>query len=181
MGCSNTNELNTKKVKVNFELLNTINTHSIIKKVIQIKTLNYNEVLLAVCCVYENSIRIYNLNKPNDIPIILEGHSSFIFSIIHLKWKMDHNTLVSCSDDSTIKLWDYTKKEVFITLKGHKGPVICVTQLKKFKFDLKQVSNDIVYIASGGRDCDIRVWEANSGNLSCLVINYIQYIQYYNT
>jgi WD40 repeat protein len=64
----------------------------------------------------------------------------------------DGNTICSCSEDDTIKLWDASTGREIFTLKGHKGFVYSAC----FSPDGKK-------IASGSWDQTIKLWDVHSG------------------
>ena len=96
-------------------------------------------------------IKIFKIN-PNGtykLNAILKGH---IGSIIHLKEFAKTNTLISCSVDKTLKLWDIETLNCYMTLYGHKKSVLC-SEVCDNKFDYN--------IISGGDDCNIIIWTSN--------------------
>ena len=65
----------------------------------------------------------------------------------------DGTTVVSASDDMTIRVWDAYNGQQVRCLDGHKDWVFCVA-----------ISNDGRLIASGGRDETVRIWDMESGH-----------------
>ena len=62
---------------------------------------------------------------------------------------------MSCSLDSTIKIWDLFKNALLYTLYGHEGPIYSVNFSKSGEL-----------ICSGGNDGDVYLWRNNlEGNL----------------
>jgi WD40 repeat protein len=69
---------------------------------------------------------------------------------------LDGQTLVSGSDDNSIKLWNLHNRELSTTLAGP-GYVSCVA-----------ISSDGHMIVSGGDDKTIKVWNLHSGKLKLI-------------
>jgi WD40 repeat protein len=84
----------------------------------------------------------------------LAGHSLVVQSIA---FSPDGQTLVSCSADKTIKLWNVNTGECLRTLLGHTTVIRSVA-----------ITPDGTYIASGSQDETIRFWDFNTGE--CLKI-----------
>ncbi|MBE9071761.1 WD40 repeat domain-containing protein [Microcystis sp. LEGE 08355] len=74
----------------------------------------------------------------------LEGHGSYVHSV---NFSCDGKTLVSGSDDKTIKLWNVETGQEIRTLKGHNGPVYSVN-----------FSPDGKTLVSGSDDKTIKLW-----------------------
>ena len=80
---------------------------------------------------------------------VLSGHTNCVNSLI---FSPDGMSLVSGSDDKTIKLWDVQTGGVAKTLYGHTN---CITSVS--------ISLDNTTIASGSHDKTIRLWDIQSG------------------
>ena len=79
----------------------------------------------------------------------LEGHDSYVYSV---NFSPDGKTLVSGSDDKTIKLWDVETGQEIRTLKGHDSDVWSVN-----------FSPDGKTLVSGSRDNTIKLWDVETG------------------
>ena len=91
-----------------------------------------------------------DMNGNYKLSSILKGH---LGSIICLKEFVKTNTLISCSVDNTLKLWDIETLNCYMTLYGHKKSVLCCDVCDN-KYDYE--------IISGGDDCNIIIWASNS-------------------
>jgi WD40 repeat protein len=80
----------------------------------------------------------------------LEGHGSYVHSV---NFSCDGKTLVSGSDDKTIKLWNVETGQKLHTLKGHGGPVYSVN----FSPDEGKT------LVSGSDDKNIKLWNVETG------------------
>lgn len=98
-----------------------------------------------------NSILIFNLSTTDKI-FELNGHSSYIWSIIHIaEYKV--NYIASASQDNTIKIWNLDTKACVKTLNGHTN---WVTTIQLFKFDPK-------ILISASYDHNIKFWNLDTG------------------
>jgi len=86
---------------------------------------------------------------------ILSGHSDFVRS---LPFFPDGTSLVSGSDDTTIKLWDVQTGGVVKTFHGHTGQVYSVS-----------ISADCTLVASGSMDKTIRLWDIQAEECHCVI------------
>jgi len=85
----------------------------------------------------------------------LSGHTKWVRSIA---FSSDGRSLVSGSDDKTVKLWDMQTGGVIKTFYGHTGNVWSVS-----------ISADCTRIASGSKDQTIRLWDIQTGESLCTI------------
>ncbi|KAL4460312.1 hypothetical protein ABPG74_000063 [Tetrahymena malaccensis] len=111
--------------------------------------ISLNEEVIS-SCGSDNSIVIWNWKQEVVLNHLANYHSQAIYQIAFLH---TNSFLASCSKDTTIKVYNFDKKEVLCTLKGAKQAVHTICYLKKN------------LLASGNADQTIRIW------------NYIQGIQ----
>jgi len=95
---------------------------------------------------------------------ILSGHSDWVKSLV---FSPDGTSLVSCSSDKTIKLWDMQTGGVVKTFQGHTDTVCSVS-----------ISADCTTIASGSSDKTIHLWNIQTGECHHIMkqqdtVNYI--------
>jgi hypothetical protein len=95
------------------------------------------------------------LVTPEDFPWLcistLRGHEDSVSSVAI---SADGQTLVSGSEDMTIKLWNLKTGDLLRTLTGHEGDVSSVA-----------ISPDGQTLASGGEDNTIKLWNLKTGDL----------------
>ncbi|CAK88181.1 unnamed protein product (macronuclear) [Paramecium tetraurelia] len=75
----------------------------------------------------------------------LKGHDKSVKDLA----LMDADKIITCSKDTTIKIWDKRSRQLKTTLKEHKDQVLCVA------FSKKRI------IASGSVDKTVRIWKPN--------------------
>jgi WD40 repeat protein len=80
-----------------------------------------------------------------------------------IKFNSLENKIISCGDDSLIKIWDIGKIKKCITLKGH------TQSISAFKFAHHEEDN-IIYSVS--KDCTIKKWDLRVG--SCVTSSPVQ-------
>jgi small GTP-binding protein len=83
--------------------------------------------------------------QPDSRPMVLKSHTGFIFGVALTP---DGKTIVSSSEDKTIKLWDLKTGKCRATLKGHNEKVYCVA-----------LTPDGKTIVSGADDKTIKLWD----------------------
>lgn len=96
----------------------------------------------------KNTISIWENFSGNRHDFI--GHTSYINCFIVLSMKY----IATCSDDTTIKIWNSSTYKCLNTLIGHKKPVTCIAMLDRDR------------IASCSKDKTIKIWNIYKG--SCL-------------
>lgn len=90
----------------------------------------------SICCV----------DKDKGI-MVLRGHSGEVNAL-----KRAENVLVSCSDDSTVKLWNYNTPDAICTLEAHKKEVYTIDTNSK-------------YVVSGSFDSNVCLWDIERQSL----------------
>jgi WD40 repeat protein len=85
----------------------------------------------------------------------LSGHTDEVNTVT---FSSDGRSLVSGSDDKTVKLWDVQTGGTIQTFSGHNKLVHCVS-----------ISMDSAKIASGSFDDTIRVWNVQTGECCCVI------------
>jgi WD40 repeat protein len=86
---------------------------------------------------------------------VLSGHTDWVRSLAFLS---DGASLVSGSDDRSLKLWDMQTGGVVRTFHGHTNWVLSTS-----------ISSDCTTIASGSRDNTIRLWDIQMGECHCII------------
>ena len=94
----------------------------------------------------KGGIHIVNIES-KDIQYSLYGHKESVWG---MAYKQSNNTLITGSNDHTIKVWNISKRICIHTLQGHADSVFCIY--------IHTHTGDIV---SGGKDRTVRVWETN--------------------
>ena len=113
-----------------------------------------NKEFVATCHWGVANIGIWDL-KNNKLEAIVTSHAKTVTSLELL----NDGTLVSCSEDLTIKLWNITTRKEIKTLKGthtetgQSEPFRCVVS--------KTLANEI--IATGSEHSSIRLWNITTG------------------
>ena len=97
---------------------------------------------------------------------ILSGHTRVVRSLAFLP---DGTSLVSGSDDSTIKLWDMQTGGIVKTFCGHTDGVHSVS-----------ISADCTLIASGSEDRTIHLWNIQTGECSQIIEqqDWVEYVRF---
>ena len=89
---------------------------------------------------------------------MIEAHTEYVTSV---EFSSDGSFVVSGSDDKSIKVWDWVKKNEIYKFQGHIEYVTCA------KF-----STDDRYVVSGSYDNSIRVWDLQNPNKPATVLNH---------
>ena len=93
----------------------------------------------------DETIRLWHKESE---PRVLEGHQG---SITSLAWSTDGAVLCSASSDQCIRLWDAQRARTLRIVGKHQDSVCSLAW------------STTGYLASGGRDKAVRIWEPNSG------------------
>jgi len=86
---------------------------------------------------------------------VLSGHTGWVRS---LAFSLDGISLVSGSDDKTVKLWDVQTGGVVMSFCGHTGQVHSIS-----------ISPNCTIFASGSQDNTIRLWYIQTGECFCVI------------
>lgn len=107
------------------------------------------------------AIRIFNYNTMERVKVI-EAHVDFLRCVVV---HPQENYLISCSDDQTIKVWDYEKGFALVrTLNDHKGFVMQVAVNPR----------DLSKFASASMDKTIKIWNISSeGKANFTLVGHI--------
>lgn len=117
---------------------------------------DWNDDSTFAICSIDRTISIWNIDEksesdssvPSTPEIKLEGHADDINMI---RWSSTASILASCSDDSTVKLWNTQSRACIQDLNQHNREV-CAIQWNKTGL-----------LASGSLDSTVRLWDAESG------------------
>ena len=101
-----------------------------------------------------NNILLFDMNTSEKLTE-LKGHSSYIWSIIHI-YEYKNYLIASASQDSTIKLWNLQNNTCEITLTGHNNWVTSISLLK----------SDTNTLISASYDHTVKFWNLDLG--SCI-------------
>jgi len=126
------------------------------------RTVQLHQRILTLACwkdtiaVGLSSGGIFTLHRITGIQTATpSGHTDYVRS---LAFSPDGTSLVSGSDDKTIKLWDVQTGGVVKTFHGHTDWVLSVS-----------ISADCTTIASGSEDKTIRLWNNQTGECHCVM------------
>lgn len=95
----------------------------------------------------DTSIKISHISMGEMLHVV-KAHTHTVHSLI---LSTDKQTLISCSSDKTIKLWNL-KTLKSISIISHSAPITCIA-----------ISPNGKYIASGGFDQSIILWDISTG------------------
>uniref|UniRef100_A0A1B6E8F8 Serine-threonine kinase receptor-associated protein n=1 Tax=Clastoptera arizonana TaxID=38151 RepID=A0A1B6E8F8_9HEMI len=155
-----------------------------------VKSVNFSsDSSLFATASNEKVIRIFDLNKPDLSPTILNGHTA---GIRHVFFLHNESRLVSCADDCTLRAWDRKSMQEVKSLKfdhpltslevSKDGSILTVAYAKQIAFvssDTLEIIREIkvptqIYSASlhpdktifvcGGEDFKMYKYDFNSGD-----------------
>jgi len=109
------------------------------------------EKLLAACGVEASKKVIHEAakGKAGGRPVVLEGHTSSVYGVAVTS---DGKTVVSGSDDKTLKVWDLETGRCRATFEGHASYVYGVA-----------ITSDGKTVVSGSGDKTLKVWDLETG------------------
>lgn len=151
----------------NYKILNKIKIHSAI--VLSLCPLTNNTFASSSG---DNTIKISTIYG-NVLKTFCE-HTNWVWQVI----KLDHNILASCSEDTSIKIWDHNIKKSINTF-FETCPIICITFNKKTKQLISGNLNGEIRIRTLTNDyknVDTKTFKAHSGIIRTIKIfnnNYV--------
>ncbi len=96
-------------------------------------------------------VNVWKTGHEFEVLATCRGHES---EVNVASFTPDGKTIVSCSDDGTIRLWEALTGKPIDVLRGHRGEVCAI-----------DVSPDGKLLASGGRDSTVRIWDLEKREL----------------
>jgi WD40 repeat protein len=105
-------------------------------------SLNEDQKMIATAEL-DYSVGILNLENGEVIRKMAGGHTAWVRMV---SFSPDGHFLASGSEDQTVRLWDVLTGKCLQILRGHTGPIQCVT------------FNRVGQLASGGWDGTVRLW-----------------------
>ena len=112
----------------------------------------------------QNNINLFNLNdnsQSNSKIFSFKGHELWVNNLI----KLDNNHFASCSNDHTIRIWDFYNKVCTNILRGHLDGVLSIILL----YDGK--------LCSGGGDLSIKIWDWTKGECVSTLLGHKKWIK----
>ncbi|GIL54018.1 hypothetical protein Vafri_9574 [Volvox africanus] len=94
---------------------------------------------------HDKTLRVWDLNNGNELAT-LQAHAG-AFGVLSCAVSSDGSTIMSGGYDNLVKLWDATSGLAIATIQGHRHMVSSVA-----------FSSDCTYLASAGRDDEVRTW-----------------------
>ena len=107
-----------------------------------------------IFCVDDSAVIIWDSSalSPSSFTTLEEtsglGHTA---DVNEVRASTDGNTALSCSSDTTLKLWDLRTNRLVRTLEGHETPVFCLDM------------DAMAHVAVSGDENTIRSWDLGSG------------------
>ena len=112
----------------------------------------------------KNTIQLFNLNSPSNINeklFTFIGHDLWVNCLV----KCNSQFFSSGSNDAEIKIWDYYKKSLYKTLKGHEDCILSMTLLKNEK------------LCSGSADLTIKIWDWKEGKCINTLVGHEKWVK----
>ncbi|KAI8911558.1 WD40-repeat-containing domain protein [Gorgonomyces haynaldii] len=115
-----------------------------------VNCLHFEDKMLASGTV-DGNIKVWNLAR--GCSFTLSGHSDWVNKV---KIMPCHERLISCSDDTTMRLWDIATQSVLRVFSGHNGPV----QALQFKDGHSDQERRLI---TGSLDNTVKIWNLGTG------------------
>ena len=111
----------------------------------------------------QNNINLFNLNYNlnNNKIFSFKGHELWVNSLV----KLNNIYFASCSNDSNIRIWDYSNRTCINILKGHVDGVLSLIILSDGK------------LCSGGADLSIKIWDWGRGECCSTLLGHKKWIK----
>lgn len=150
-----------KKVVITEQTQNTTSNIREIAKELTVK----HSITSSISTLQKEPIKPTQTIKPEEIVLLrtLTGHTKPIYA---LAISPDGKTLISGSNDKTIKLWDIHTGKLLHTFIGHSGYVSSTS-----------ISSNGQILVSGSYDKKIKVWNLQSLKLLQTIVGHQHYIQ----
>ena len=132
------------------------------------------------------TVKIWSVEE-GEVQGVLRGHRRGVWSVSFAPKdtptitgsdgpaNVSRGLILSASGDKTIKIWSLTDYSCLRTFEGHTNSVLKVLWMPLP--DRSDVSNNVsrrpLQIASAGSDGLVKVWDANTGEISCTLDNHI--------
>ena len=110
---------------------------------------NIDETLILT--IYRDFIAIWNIETPDEEPVVLEGHNRNVNSAV---FSPNGKYILSSADDGTAKLWDVNNSENIVTFEGHSQALLAAV-----------FSPDGETVLTSSKDSTARLWDTSSGDL----------------
>ncbi|TPX30766.1 hypothetical protein SmJEL517_g05752 [Synchytrium microbalum] len=111
---------------------------------------------------YDGMVKIHDLEAGKELSQYA-GHSTIVTSA---RFAKDESTIVSCSFDKTIRIWNSSTAGCDRVLLGHTDALTCA-----------DVSLDSRYILTASTDMTVKLWDLNSGECLATVRRHTRWVK----
>lgn len=108
----------------------------------------------------DKTIGIWDINSTSKPVRILRGHTHFVNAVKFI----DDKTLVSASNDKTIRVWNFENGECLKIIEGHTSSICSIATLLNL--------NNSRCIITSSWDCTSRLWNIDNGKCICELIGH---------
>ena len=134
----------------------------------------------------DRTVKIWSVEE-GEVQGVLRGHSRGVWSVSFAPKdtptitgnngpaNVSRGLILSASGDKTVKIWSLTDYSCLRTFEGHTNSVLKVLwlPLPDPSDSSNNTSRNSLQIASAGSDGLVKVWDANTGEVSCTLDNHI--------